>query len=361
MTDVVIGGGGPAGLAAAISLAERGACVVVVDAIGGVSPQRAELLAHGAGPIIERLGLTDILQKSLMIKEVHSLWGAAKLQAHGTYPTLGLHGWGVDRHALSLAMLQRARNLGVTVRTARITGQTQISDGWRVELCDGSGSETTNTPFMIDATGRPARIARRLGATLLQGADLIALTWKTSQFPYTNMQSEATSDGWWYAVPHANGGTVGFMTSAAHAKTISLSPTKFLRHAQKDLGLISVACEMSDLRIMDARSTVLDKASDIGWLATGDASAAFDPITSQGLFNALSGGFFAGQAAADALEGDLDAPLVYEALVAQTADRTHATTHLQYAAMPYETEFWRQRNGSHAPAHIMDNGAMSHV
>ncbi len=344
MLDVVIGGGGPSGLAAAISLASRGISVEVVDVAGGIAAQRAEQLSGGAAPILERLGLGDVLKNALVIDDVVSKWGAAQLQSHGAHPTLGMHGWGIDRHALSLAMVRRAQDLGVTVRTARIKGQTKISDGWQVELHGAPSTTSLASRFLIDATGRPASIARRLAATLLQGTDLVALTWKTPTFGNATMQSEATPEGWWYAVPAATGGTVGFATSSAHAKTISTTPAQFLRTAQKDLSLISVASALQDPQLMDCRSTVLDKASGPGWLATGDASAAFDPITSQGLFNALSGGFFAGQAAGDAIQGDDDAPLVYEALVARTAERTHATTHLQYAAMPFDTAFWRRRS-----------------
>jgi flavin-dependent dehydrogenase len=160
------------------------------------------------------------------------------------------------------------------------------------------------------------------------------------------MVSEAVPDGWWYAVPHVAGRTVGFVTSAARAKEIAQAPADFLATADDALDLISVQGTLPQTRLMDSRSAVLDMMSGPGWLATGDAAAAFDPIASQGLFNALSGGFFAGHAAADAIAGDDDAPLVYEALAARTAERTHAMTHLQYAAMPHDTVFWRQRCGT---------------
>ena len=97
--------------------------------------------------------------------------------------------------------------------------------------------------------------------------------------------------------------------------------------------------------LADSRSAVLDLISGAGWLATGDAAAAFDPISSQGLFNALSGGFLAGNAAADALTGMQESPRIYAALAARTAERTHAMTHLQYAALPFDTAFWRHRAG----------------
>ena len=110
-----------------------------------------------------------------------------------------------------------------------------------------------------------------------------------------------------------------------------------------DVSLISLGSLSQPVGLMDSRSALLDQMTGRGWLATGDAAAAFDPISSQGLFNALSGGFLAGQAAADVMSGDRDAALVYETLAARTANRTHGLTRLQYAAMPYDSSFWRVR------------------
>lgn len=348
MPEILITGGGPAGLSAAIALAERGASACVVDRVGGHAVARAECLSQGAAQIMTRLGLSEMLGRALAIKDVQSRWGDAKPLQHGGHPGLGFHGWGIDRADLSTHMRDRLKVLGIDVVTADVLSHTRTPQGWQMECRGSSGIQTLSARYIIDATGRSARIARANGATLLPGRDLVALVWRTAETGPASMLVEARPDGWWYAVPEHSGRSVGFVTSARHANSVRRNPAAFLsvarsEHESKIAGLIEGHALSKAPITMDSRSATLSHMSGPGWLATGDAAAAFDPITSQGLFNALSGGFFAGHAAADAVSGDEAAPLVYAALAQRTADRTHAMTHLQYAALPYASHFWRER------------------
>jgi flavin-dependent dehydrogenase len=64
-----------------------------------------------------------------------------------------------------------------------------------------------------------------------------------------------------------------------------------------------------------------------GWLAVGDAALACDPLSSQGLFNALYSGLMAARALRSALAGDTDALADYDRTIARVVDayRAHLT------------------------------------
>src|SRR5207245_744542 len=56
--------------------------------------------------------------------------------------------------------------------------------------------------------------------------------------------------------------------------------------------------------IFAANSSRLDRLAGKNWLAVGDAAMAFDPLSSQGVYNALMSGLLAAQATECSLAGD---------------------------------------------------------
>ncbi|MEM9395793.1 MAG: tryptophan 7-halogenase [Pseudomonadota bacterium] len=328
--DVVIGGDGPAGLSAALALREHGMRVALVSSPVPQAPPRAEMLPPAAEPILTRLGLEDSLDHAVALRPTLSIWSRqhAEYLGHGmsiTRPAIAL-----DKHALVAMLRARVASKNAFFQPYRVRGISGAPGAWCVTT---GGGPTLRARFVIDATGRAAYLARRLGARLHLGASLVAKTFYMPSMFRPQLVVEATNHGWWYALPLKTGGTMGFVSAGGIAPDISvLLPDPDDRKEGQQM--------------WDARNARLSPCAGPGWLATGDAAAAFDPVASQGLFNALSGGFFAGHAAADAIMGERDALDVYAELTVRTAKRTHSHMPYHYQTAKRHTPFWHCRRRS---------------
>ena len=83
----------------------------------------------------------------------------------------------------------------------------------------------------------------------------------------------------------------------------------------------------------DASSALLSHAAGDGWIAIGDAAASFDPVTSQGLVNALSTALVAAGAILSPGGLDEDARGVYSDAVAATFHHSEAGRARVYEAL----------------------------
>jgi len=143
---------------------------------------------------------------------------------------------------------------------------------------------TLMADFLIDATGRRAAMARRLGARIVRDDTLLAHVFfidETLDDTYTHI--EAVEDGWWYRAPVPGGKTVAMFVGAPASRRLA---------------------RRRPAAVLDASSFRLDHVAGPGWLAIGDAATALDPLSSHGLGNAL----FTGMRAAEAIvTGKIDA------------------------------------------------------
>ena len=115
---------------------------------------------------------------------------------------------------------------------------------------------------------------------------------------------EAVRNGWFYTAPIPHGRRIlAFHTDAdLHDKRLGviewLEEATCLASLLTNVGFVPE----DETFIASARSAVLEPAIGGGWLAAGDAAISFDPLSSQGLFNAL----FTGLAAAEAVDSHLN-------------------------------------------------------
>jgi flavin-dependent dehydrogenase len=318
----VIVGGGPAGAAAAIALARHGQRVLLVDDNAG-GFKVGEALAPAVRPLLRDLGVLGrfLADGHLPCYGNVSAWGSSEAQFTDFVFNPHGHGWHVDRVRFDAMLRDEARGCGAAVLSdARFTSAEQEKDGWRITLRMGDAwqcSEQVQTGWLIDATGRRAVVARRLGVQRIQEDRLVAFyaRFRASESATPDEDSrtvvEAARDGWWYTALVPSGERiVAFLTdgdpadrSALHSASGFTGMLKESQHVRRLLTLHGYRPD-ADPRGADAGTARLDRFGGPGWLAVGDAAISFDPLSSQGILSALYMGMKAGQAIAHSLSGD---------------------------------------------------------
>ncbi len=99
--------------------------------------------------------------------------------------------------------------------------------------------------------------------------------------------------------------------------------------------------------VRPAGTSRLDRITGPGWLAVGDAAAAYDPLSSYGMGSAMGSGYYAACAIADHLIGSEDSMAAYAHVMArahQTCVDVLATSYAEERRFP-DAQFWRRRQG----------------
>ena len=344
---VVVAGGGAAGAAAALALARAGRRVLLVDDSAGEF-RVGEALPPWARPLLRDLGVLDrfLADGHLPCHGNLSAWGGAEVHATDFVRTPHGHGWHLDRARFDALLRDAARDAGAELRTGvRVREVERAGARWRVRL-DG---EEVECDWLLDATGRRCSLARRLGASLIREDVLVAFYARygaDSPDRDTRTLVEAGPDGWWYTALLPGGERiVAFMTDADLAPRAELlahdgfaarlAESTHVREILRSHGYAPTG----RVRGADAASARLDRCTGPGWAAAGDAALALDPLSSQGILNALYTGKRAGEAIHRALSGDGGALAEYEARVAEI----HRAYHHHRAAYYGDERRWQDR------------------
>ena len=135
MTDALVIGGGPAGAAAAITLARGGARVALVEREARAREKVCgEFLGPDAADLLERLGLSLPALGALPIREAGL--AAAGQEAGWALPFTA---WSLPRAVLDEALLAAAEGAGVAVRRGHaVSALAREGRGWSARLSDGA-------------------------------------------------------------------------------------------------------------------------------------------------------------------------------------------------------------------------------
>jgi flavin-dependent dehydrogenase len=356
---VLIAGGGPAGMATALSLINRGIPCMIVEPGGTPAAVHkvGETIPPNAKPMLTRSGIDHLLADPAHLPCYGNsfVWGSNVSAESHFFNQTDQQGWHINRSFFEQQLRQLILSRGVVwLEGQRVMQCKKEDNGWQVTLENQKNSMSVSCDFLVDATGRSCRIARSLGLQrtrmdTLTGISAMVTTAEKIQ-PYHTF-IEATAGGWWYAAPLSDQKlSLAFMTDADLMDKQMHEAEYFLENAAKttligNLLKSRIGGENIRTALHPASTSLLNQRFGDSWLAVGDAAYAFDPLSSYGIVSALEGGYYAGHAIADALSGEDDALPVYDGIISQAFHiylKMHAQQYQQEQRWK-ESVFWKRR------------------
>ncbi len=329
--DVVVVGGGPAGAAAATLVARRGYRVGLLEREKHPRFKVGESLVPWTWDTLDRLGLVERLKRSHFQKK-HSVQffsssgrGSAPFYFAETDPHERSTTWQVRRSEFDALLLEGAVENGVRVRRG-VQVQDVLFDGERAigVVARGQDGAPAEIParVVVDATGRRALIARRLG--LLVPEPYLR---KVSIFTHfrgarrdagrdegaTLILRTRGGDAWFWVIPLAGDVTsVGVVGDLDRLTGSGEDAQTRFEAAIRDCPALEErlvgAEQVMPARVAQDFSYCAERIAGPGWVLVGDAFAFLDPIYSTGVLLALRSGEWAADAICDGLaRGDLSA------------------------------------------------------
>jgi 2-polyprenyl-6-methoxyphenol hydroxylase-like FAD-dependent oxidoreductase len=282
-TQILVLGGGPAGGAVAIGLARLGYPVTLVseprpfDAVEGISDRVLQGL-QGAG---FNLALEQMAQPSPRRVTWNGVTSAANTERL------------IPRQAFDQALLQDLKAQGIDVIEGRVIGCQSDANGHEAEIALASGERLQlQGDFLVEARGRAAPAA---GVPRVKGAQTVSLLqyWQgPADTPCSAVQSFA--DGWAWMALRDDGRR--YLQLTLDVASADLPPKRELSDwCRARLGPLEQAqpfmagAEPSgEVYARTSTPVLCEHSAGDNWIRVGDAAMAVDPLSGNGIFQALS-------------------------------------------------------------------------
>jgi flavin-dependent dehydrogenase len=339
-------------MAAAQELSRAGWDVAVVERKRRPLPSRAETLPGAARPVLERLGVAAAVESGghPRVGTRRSCWGSPDARERPALLDPYGEGWHIDRPRFDAPLKAAAEAAGAAWIGGSVQEVQPLNQRCFRLVLGGVGKGWILTARgVVDATGRGAQVARRLGARQQRSNRLVAACATAAPAGGAIERTglvEAAEAGWWYSAPLANDNYAVQFITLAQLWSRDRSLSGHLRSAECTARRIDRETIGAPVLTV-ADSVRLDRCAGPGWVAAGDAATAHDPLAAAGLTMALRGGLRAAQALASWLrDGHTDDLETYDQMQRTAFDR-----YLRERTRLYSSErrwsqcpFWAQQD-----------------
>jgi flavin-dependent dehydrogenase len=297
--EVLVLGAGPTGSALAAILAGKGLSVLLLNKTSHSYQFIGENLSASSRDVLDLLDI-DPAQLDVRHQPVYQMvswWNAqAPIVKNSLYVPMG-HGWHLDKAVFNNDLLEKARKAGADYCSA-VSIKVDIKRApCGVSFITAQEQRHITCAIVADCTGRAHFISKQSGARIRRWDTLIAIN---AVIPQTQEEEEAGTiieaeeNGWWYSGKIGKASRViSFFTDARSAVCKQRVKTAAFRSALGRTRLVgsSIAagseCQLSVPTLRSANSEMPEKIAGDHWVAVGDAAAAYDPLSSQGISTGL--------------------------------------------------------------------------
>jgi flavin-dependent dehydrogenase len=279
---IVIIGAGPAGAAAALGLARMGERVLLVG-----EPRRFAAVEGVSARVIDALrglGLQQALTAFAPPSPRRAIW-------NGTYTEANVESL-VDRQRFDRGLLDDLERLGVAVVRGRVTALNSTPGRHELEIDTKAGARSLAAGFLVEARGRAAPGG---GAPRVRGVETVSLL-QYWQGPAGEAGSAVLSveDGWMWMAALADGRR--YLQLTVDVASAALPPKKALgdycsarfRAVAAAAPFLRDAEPVGEPHARTSTAVLNEAVAGEDWIRVGDAAMAVDPLSGNGIFQALS-------------------------------------------------------------------------